>query len=390
MPEFFEMHELRRFLPLPYETAVEPRLRRAQDRLQRGEHGLGWVRLPGEGAALLRLYTLAESIRAQGQTLLVVEDGGLRDGVSGVVALLGGEGERVRFLGGLPSGGELREALEAAARGNAVLYAAGDEDSPAFRLLRQALAERGGDERDVLSAGDLGEYGGFGLLTAAGLLPMAVAGVDVGALLAGAVEMRERCAVSSFENPAWRYAAARRQLCRAGYAVELLGCWDSRLVPLLEWAKGLFAAAEGKGDKALFPVVVDYSREFRSLGQYIQEGPRLFFETVVRLEGGEEETLSALRAAAVEGTMLSHTDGGVPNPILRPGGGMRPGCGMGPGCGMAEALGGLIYFFQYACGLSACLMDADMLARPGVEACEARIRQLLPRRREARAAAEIL
>ena len=374
MPELFETHELRRFLPLPYEAAAEPRLRRAQRRLQQGEPRMGWVRLPGEGTALLRLYTLAESIRAQGHTLLVVEDGGLRGGVGGVAALLGGETGRLRFLSGLPSAGELEEALEETARGTAVLYAAGGEDSPAFRRLREAMTERHGDEagRYVLVAGDLssGEYGGFGLLTAAGLLPMAVAGVDVGGLLSGAMAMRERCAAASFVNPAWRYAAARRQLCRAGYVVELLGCWDARLVPLLEWAKGLFAAAEGKEGKALFPVVVDYSREFRSLGQYIQEGPRLFFETVVRLEDGErEDPLSSLRAAAVEGTMLAHTDSGVPNLILRPGG------------ESPETLGGLIYFLQYACGLSACLLDADPLACPGVEACEARIRKLLPSER---------
>lgn len=368
MPEWFEMHELRRFLPLPYEAAAEPRLRRAQEKLQRGDPRMGWVRLPGEGASLLRLYTLAESIRAQGRTLVVVEDGGLRGGVLGIAGCLGGEPGRLRFLSGLPAAGELEEALALAARGEAVLYAAGGGDTPAFRLLREAMAERHGEEagRYVLEAGDLaaGEYGGFGLLTAAGLLPMAVAGIDVAALLAGAVELRERCAVPSLENPAWRYAAVRRQLCRAGYAVELLGCWDSRLAPLLEWVKDLRAAAEGKEGRALFPAVVDYSREFRSLGQYIQEGPRLFFETVVRLE--EDAPLSALREAAAQGTLLAHTDSGVPNLILRPGG-VTP-----------EALGGLLYFFLYSCGLSACLMDVDPLSCPGVEACEARIRDLLP------------
>ena len=306
MPEWFEMHELRRFLPLPYEAAAEPRLRRAQEKLQRGDPRMGWVRLPGEGASLLRLYTLAESIRAQGRTLVVVEDGGLRGGVLGIAGCLGGEPGRLRFLSGLPAAGELEEALALAARGEAVLYAAGGGDTPAFRLLREAMAERHGEEagRYVLEAGDLaaGEYGGFGLLTAAGLLPMAVAGIDVAALLAGAVELRERCAVPSLENPAWRYAAVRRQLCRAGYAVELLGCWDSRLAPLLGWVKDLRAAAEGKEGRALFPAVVDYSREFRSLGQYIQEGPRLFFETVVRLE--EDAPLSALREAAAHGVQV--------------------------------------------------------------------------------------
>jgi len=361
MPELLELYEVERFLPLPYEAAAEPRLKRAQDKLQGG--GADWVRLPGDGMPPLSLRALAGDLRAQGRTLLVVEDGGLRDGVQGIAGCLGGSLDQVRFLSGLPSPEELRQALELAERGEVLLFAAGGEDALSFRLLRDALRERHGEEQNVLSAGEEGRYGGFGLLTSAGLLPLAAAGVDVGALLAGAAEMRERCRAASFENPAWKYAAVRRQFRSSGFSVELLCCWDPALRPLLEWAKGLFAAAEGKERKALFPAVVDYSREFRTMGQYIQEGPRLFFETVVRLEGGEE--LSRLREAAMDGTLLAHTENGVPNLILRPGG------------RTAEALGGLAYFFQYACGLSACLLDADPLARPGVEDCEARIGGLL-------------
>jgi len=361
MSELLELYELERFLPLPYEAAAEPRLKRAQDKLQGG--GPDWVRLPLEGTPPLRLQALAGDLQAQGRTLLVVEDGGLRDGVLGAAGCLGGRLDRVRFLSGLPSPEELRQALELAEHGKAVLFAAGGEDALTFRLLRDALRERQGEEQNILSTGEEGRYGGFGLLTAAGLVPLAAAGVDVGALLAGAAEMRERCRTASFENPAWKYAAVRRQLRRSGFSVELLCCWDAALRPLLDWAKGLFAAAEGKERRALFPAVVDYSREFRTMGQYIQEGPRLFFETVVRLEGTEE--LSRLREAAMDGTLLSHTESGVPNLILRPGG------------RTAEALGGLIYFFQYTCGLSACLMDVDPLARPGVEDCEARIGGLL-------------
>lgn len=347
MPELVELYEMRRFLPLPYEAAAEPRLRRAQDRLQKS--GADWVRLPEEPLRLIK----------QGQTLLVVEDAGLEYGVRGTAECLGGRADRVRFLSGLPAPEALREALELAAYGDALLLWTGREDAPAVRLLRAALEERYGEEAEghILRGGD----GGFGLLGPAGLLPMAAAGVDAGALLAGAAEMRDRCRAASYENPAWKYAAVRRQLCRSGFAVELLCCWDAALRPLLEWARGLFAAAEGKERKVLFPAVADYSREFRALGQTIQEGPRLFFETVVRLGGEGETPLSRLREAAMDGTLLSHTEHGVPNLILRPGG------------RTAEALGALIYFFQYACGLSACLLDADPLACPGVEDCEARI-----------------
>lgn len=363
MPEWLELHEIRRFLPLPYEAAAEPRLRRAQDRLTASRQS--WVRLPWEGAALLRLHALAEEIR--GKTLLAVTDGGLRAGVEGVAGLLTGGTGRVRLLSGLPSEEELAQALELASSGEALLYTAGGEQTPAFRLLRSALSERYGSEagRYVLTAGELfpGEEGG--LLCAAGLLPLAAAGVDVEELLRGAAEMKERCRAASFENPAWRYAAVRRQLQRSGFSVELLCCWDPALAPLLEWVKRLFAAAEGKERRVLFPAVVDYSREFRTLGQLLQDGPRLFFETVVRLTPGEGARLTRFREAAMEGTLLAHTESGVPNLILRPGG------------REAAALGGLVYFFQYACGLSACMLDADPLARPGVEACETRIRALL-------------
>lgn len=351
MPELVELYEMGRFLPLPYEAAAEPRLRRAQDRLQ--SVGADWVRLRPENL----VHTLAESVR--GRTLLVVEDSGLEYGVRGAAECLGGSLERVRFLSGLPAPEALRDALELAAHGDVFLLQTGREDAPAVRILRAALEERYGEEakRRIFSGGG----GGFGLLGLAGLLSMAAAGVDAGALLAGAAEMRDRCGAASFDNPAWKYAAVRRQLCRSGFAVELLCCWDACLRPLLEWARGLFAAAEGKERKVLFPAVVDYSRDFRTLGQHIQQGPRLFFETVVRLDGEEETPLSWLREAAMDGTLLSHTEHGVPNLILRPGG------------RTAEALGALIYFFQYACGLSACLLDADPLACPGVEACEERI-----------------
>lgn len=366
MPEFFETHDLRRFLPLPYEAAAEPRLKRIQDKLWDSPRP-AWLCLPGEGPALLRLHTLSENIRAQGQTLLAVTDGALRAGAEGVIHCLGAPGDHVLFFTGLPSEDELRRGLETAAYQDAVLYTAGGEGTPAFRLLRSALKDRYGGEagRRILMAGELGpgEDGGFGLLSAAGLLPMAAAGVDLGSLLCGAMRMMERCKDASFKNAAWRYAAVRRQLCRSGFSVELLCCWDPSLRSLLEWAQRLFAAAEGKERKALLPVAVDYSRELRSLGQYVQGGPRLFFETVVRLDSAGK--LSSIREAAAEGTLLVHTESGVPNLILR------------PGEKTAEALGGLIFFLQYACVLSARLMDVDPYACPGTEDCEARIRSLL-------------
>lgn len=334
MPELVTLHEIERFLPLPYEAAAEPRLRRAQERLQ----GAEWVRLPEEGA-LTHLHALAGSIRSQGRTLVMVEDGGLGPGVRGAAECLGLPEGPVRFLSGLPSPEALRRALELAERGDMLLCAAaGGEETPAFRLFREALERRHGAEagRYLLESG--GERGGFALLSPPGLLSLAVSGVDVEALLTGAADMRRRCRGASFENPAWRYAAARRQLCRSGFTLELLCAWDGALVPLLEWAGGILSV------QGLLAAAADHSRGSGAVDRCAREGGRGFFETVVRLEE-EEPPLGRLRQRAAEAALRAHTARGVPNLILRPGG------------RTAEALGGLIYFFQYAAGLSSCLMD---------------------------------
>lgn len=353
MPELFERYEIERFLPLPYEAALEPRLKRAQDKLQAGGPCLNWVRLPEEGGAVLRLHALAQNIRAQGRTLLAVEDGGLQEGVRGVAACLGASAEGVCFLSGLPSPEELRRGLELAAHGEVLLCAAaGGGEALAFRMLRRTLEERyGADaERYILSGGDAGQNGGYALLSLQGLLLLAVCGVDVGALLTGASEVRVRCASPSFDNPAWQYAAVRRQLSRSGFTVELLCGWDPRLHPLLEWAKGL-----GQGD--LVSAAADCSQELRSLDRWVREGPRCFFETVVRLEAEEGDPLPRrLRETAAEEALRAHTAAGVPNLIVRPGG------------RTAEALGRLLYFFQYAGALSALMGEGDPFACPAPEA----------------------
>lgn len=354
MPELFERYEIERFLPLPYEAALEPRLKRAQDKLQAGGPCLDWVRLPEEGGAVLRLHALAQNIRTQGRTLLAVEDGGLRQGVQGAAACLGASAEGVFFLSGLPSPEELRRGLELAAHGEVLLCAAaGGGETLTFRMLRRALEERYGAnaERYILygAGGEAGQSGGYALLSLQGLLLLAVCGVDVGALLTGASEVRARCASSSFDNPAWQYAAVRRQLSRSGFTVELLCGWDPRLRPLLEWAKGL--------DPGEFvSAAADYSQERQTLDGWAREGPRRFFETVVRLEAEEGDPLPRrLRETAEEETLRAHTAAGVPNLIVRPGG------------RTAEALGRLAYFFQYAGALSALMGERNLFACPAAE-----------------------
>ncbi|MCI9122102.1 MAG: hypothetical protein HFG00_11360 [Oscillibacter sp.] len=321
-----ELLEIQRFLPLPYEAALEHRLRRAQERMQA---------LPGRDPALPALWAQGERIRRECRWLLVVDGGGAGTGIRGVLAALGlRPSMELRLLGGLPGGEALEDALALAARGNGALLAVnGGEGTPAFSLLRECL----GENSRVL-AEDRPET--------AALLVLAACGVDAEALLRGAAQMGEICQAASFANPAWRYAAARRQLCRAGYAVELLSCWDGALAPLLKWVQQRFAASEGKGNRPPLPVVTDYSEDFQTLGQYIQAGPRLFFETALR-SAPAGDALEDLRRAAARETCRAHLEGGVPQIAID------------AGEGTAESLGRLLYFFQYACGLSACLLDAD-------------------------------
>ncbi len=218
--------------------------------------------------------------------------------------------------------------------------------------------------------------GRYSVLTAVGLLPIAVCGVDIEQLMAGAAQMMERCAQPGFDCPAWRYAAIRYQLHRkAGKSVELLACYDPSFRFMLEWWKQLFGESEGKEGKGLFPASVEFTADLHSMGQYIQDGQRLMFETVVTLgpsrsrlcvptDAGDGDGLNFLagtdldviRDRAREGTLLAHTEGGVPNIIVELDG-KTP-----------FALGELIYFFEYSCGLSGYLLDVNPFDQPGVEA----------------------
>ena len=217
--------------------------------------------------------------------------------------------------------------------------------------------------------------GRYSVLTAVGLLPIAAAGVDITALLSGAVEMMEVCAGDSFESPAWQYAALRHELYRAGFSIELLACFDPAFRFMGEWWKQLFGESEGKDGKGLFPASAEFTADLHSMGQYIQDGRRILFETVVRLGPSNRQltvpydeedrdslnflagaSMDHIRDRAAEGTLLAHSQGGVPNLIIQ-------AEGKGPG-----ALGRLIYFFEYACGLSGYLLDVNPFDQPGVEA----------------------
>ena len=218
--------------------------------------------------------------------------------------------------------------------------------------------------------------GRYSVLTAVGLLPIAVAGVDLDQLMQGAADMMETCRKPGLDgNPAWQYAAARNDLYAQGKKIEILAAYEPCARFFAEWWKQLYGESEGKENKGLFPASVEFTADLHSMGQYIQAGRRIMFETVVRLGASEHqllvprdevngdglnflagESMDYIRDKAMEGTLLAHTEGGVPNVIVETDG------------KSADSLGQLIYFFEYACGLSGYLLEVNPFDQPGVEA----------------------
>lgn len=219
--------------------------------------------------------------------------------------------------------------------------------------------------------------GRFSVLTPVGLLPIAVAGFDIAKLVEGAADMEKACGIDVpfAENPAAMYAAVRNELYRNGKKIEILVNFCPKLHYFNEWWKQLYGESEGKDGKSLFPASVDFSTDLHSMGQWIQEGERIIFETVISVDKVQhslevpfdQENLDGLNFLAGKhvdevnkmaelGTQLAHVDGGVPNMRL-----VVPE--------LSEYnLGQLIYFFERACGISGYLLDVNPFNQPGVEA----------------------
>ncbi|MBO5226609.1 MAG: glucose-6-phosphate isomerase [Ruminococcus sp.] len=216
--------------------------------------------------------------------------------------------------------------------------------------------------------------GRFSVLTAVGLLPIAVAGCDIDALMAGAAQAQNDYMADFENNDCYKYAAIRNILSRKGKAVEMLVSYDPNFVMMAEWYKQLFGESEGKDNKGIFPSAAVFSTDLHSMGQYIQEGARILFETVVDIKKpktdlylvADEENLdglnflcnqdmSVVNRKALEGVVLAHTEGGVPNIILE----LEDTS--------EKSLGYLIYFFEKACAISGYLLGVNPFNQPGVE-----------------------
>ena len=217
--------------------------------------------------------------------------------------------------------------------------------------------------------------GRFSVLTAVGLLPIAVSGADIDKLMEGAAAARTRCLENAFEeNDALQYAALRNILLRKGKAIEILANYEPCVHYVSEWWKQLYGESEGKDQKGIFPASVDLTTDLHSMGQFIQDGARILFETVIEIEKSREEliigeepvdldglnylagqTVDFVNKSAMNGTILAHTDGQVPNFMIK----------------IPEVseycLGELFYFFEFACGVSGYINGVNPFDQPGVE-----------------------
>ena len=251
---------------------------------------------------------------------------------------------------------------------------------PAKGALRQ-MAEEEGWETFVIPA-DVG--GRYSVLTAVGLLPMAVAGIDPMEVLSGAYAAKQEYDIRSFENPVWLYAATRNLLYRNGKAIEILESFEPGFRMMGGWWQQLFGESEGKDGKGIFPVYAEFTPDLHSLGQMIQQGQRNIFETMVRFDPPKQthtigsdyknldelnylegKTLDFVDEQAFQGTLAAHVDGDVPVITMD----------MGPLTN--EKLGELFYFFELSCGISAYMLGVNPFDQPGVEFYKRNMFQLL-------------
>ena len=379
-----------------------------------GNDFLGWVNLPFDydKQEFDRIKAVAKKIQSDTDVLLVIGIGGSYLGARAAIEFLKGpyynnvrDGvPEIYFSGNSISGSTLSDLLKICEGKRVsvnIISKSGTTTEPAvaFRVFRKLLEERYGEQeaakriycttdkaRGTLKAladekgyecfvvpDDVG--GRFSVLTAVGLLPIAAAGCDIDSLMKGAQDAVRDYNIADIEkNPCYQYAVLRNAFYRKGKAVELLVSYEPRFTMMAEWFKQLFGESEGKDNKGLFPASVTFSTDLHSMGQFVQDGSRIMFETVVTIADNgsdvviEEEknngdglnflsgkTMSYVNQKAFEGTVLAHTDGGVPNLVIS------------IEKADEENLGRLIYFFEKACAISGYMLGVNPFDQPGVE-----------------------
>lgn len=379
-----------------------------------GSEFTGWVDLPVnyDKGEFERIKAAAEKIQSDSDMLVVIGIGGSYLGARAVIEFMRSQNYNelrkgtpaVYFAGNTISPDALSDIIEICEGRDFsvnVISKSGTTTEPAiaFRVFRDMLIKKYGaaqaarriyvttdSSRGTLkSLSDREGYetftvpddvgGRYSVLTAVGLLPIAAAGIDISALMGGAAVARSELNGTELDsNPCYKYVALRNALYESGKSIELFVSYEPRFTMFNEWLKQLFGESEGKEGKGLFPASAVFSTDLHSLGQYIQQGERLMFETVVTFEkpvrdfiiGEDEENLDGLNflagkglsfvnRKAFEGTVLAHNDGGVPNIALE-----LPEMS-------EESLGYLIYFFEKACAVSGYVLGINPFDQPGVE-----------------------
>lgn len=410
---FVQQHEI--------EYLREP-VRLAHEQLHKGTGAgsdyLGWIDLPTQydKEEFARIKESAKRIQADSDALIVIGIGGSYLGARAAIEMLSHSfynvlpkdkrnTPEIYFVGNNISSTyvtHLIQLLEGKDFSVNVISKSGTTTEPAiaFRIFRELLERKYGKEgarkriyattdrekgalkklsdaegyESFVIPDDVG--GRYSVLTAVGLLPIATAGIDIDSMMEGAADASREYANPDLDsNASYQYAAVRNALYRKGKAIEILVNYEPSLHYVSEWWKQLYGESEGKDQKGIYPASVDFSADLHSMGQFIQEGSRNLFETIIQVANVPEQieigtdpdnldglnflagqTMDFVNKKAFQGTMLAHTDGGVPNLILT-----IPDIS-------AYSFGYMVYFFEKACGISGYLLGVNPFDQPGVEA----------------------
>ncbi|NLY71611.1 MAG: glucose-6-phosphate isomerase [Clostridiales bacterium] len=381
-------------------------LKEAQDFLNKSKEGTGWVRLPFnyDRSELKRIQSTAVKIQEQCQVFVVIGIGGSYLGARAAIEMLGPLQQNLPeiYYAGINISGsyhaELIDRIKDKDICICVISKSGNttETAIAFSLFKQLLLKKYGKqaseriyvitdkEKGVLREeaeregyvsfvipDDIG--GRYSVLTPVGLLPMAVAGIDIESVLDGALKEAELADRSE------KYAAIRNELFNRGKLIEIFEYYEPRLHFFAEWLKQLFGESEGKEGKGIFPAALALSTDLHSMGQYLQEGNQIFFETILNVEEPKMDivvpesagsflagkSMNQINRAAMEGVIEAHKGANIPMikidiPVLNP-----------------YNFGRLVYFFEKACALSGCLMGVNPFDQPGVESYKSEMRKAL-------------
>ncbi len=382
-----------------------------------GNDFLGWIDLPVDydKEEFDRILKAAEKIKSDSEVLIVIGIGGSYLGARAAIELLSHsfynvvskevrKAPEIYFVGNSISSTYLKHLLDVVGERDFsvnMISKSGTTTEPAiaFRVFKEKLEAKYGKDgaakriyattdkargslknlaneegyESFVVPDDVG--GRFSVLTAVGLLPIAVSGADINKLMEGAASMRENCLKADFkDNDSLKYAAIRNILLRKGKQIEIMANYEPSVHYISEWWKQLYGESEGKDKKGIFPASVDLTTDLHSMGQFIQDGSRNLFETVINIEKSREEivigtepvdldglnylagkNVDFVNKSAMNGTILAHTDGGVPNTMVN----------------IPEIneyyLGQLFYFFEFACGVSGYVLGVNPFNQPGVE-----------------------